>query len=77
MKLRIDLHTHSHYSDGISSPLDILRAAILKNLDGIAITDHNTLDGYFELKKYACGILLIPGYEVTTKAGHILVLGLE
>jgi len=47
------------------------------DLDGFAITDHNTLDGYFEVKNYDCGLMIIPGYEVETDAGHILVLGLE
>jgi len=57
LNLKIDLHTHSNYSDGIDSPLDILKAAILMDLDGFAITDHNTLDGYFEVKNYDCGEL--------------------
>ena len=77
MNLKIDLHTHSNYSDGIDSPLEILKAAILMDLDGFAVTDHNTLDGYFEIKNYDCGLMIIPGYEVETDAGHILVLGLE
>ncbi|MCK4822406.1 CehA/McbA family metallohydrolase, partial [bacterium] len=77
MNLKIDLHTHSSYSDGIGNPQDILEGAKKKGLDGLAITDHNTLEGYFEAKEYDTNLLLVPGYEVETEAGHILVLGLE
>lgn len=49
----------------------------MKSLDGLAITDHFTLDGYFEARSYETGLLILPGYEVPTDAGHVLVLGLE
>ena len=48
-----DLHIHSKYSyDGILEPKDIVKIAIKKGLDGIAITDHNTVKGALEAKKY-------------------------
>ena len=77
LNLKIDLHTHSSYSDGLGNPQDILECARKKGLDGLAITDHNTLEGYFKAKEYDSNLLLVPGYEVDTEAGHILVLGLE
>jgi predicted metal-dependent phosphoesterase TrpH len=46
-------------------------------LDGLAITDHNSLQGYLKAKELHTDLLIIPGYEVETDAGHILVLGLE
>ena len=77
LNLKIDLHTHSTYSDGLGNPQDLLKYARTKGLNGLAITDHNTLEGYFKTKECDSNLLLVPGYEVETEAGHILVLGLE
>jgi len=45
--MKIDLHTHSYYSkDGISSPENLIKAALKNGLDGIALTDHNTAKGW-------------------------------
>ncbi|MEM1569219.1 MAG: CehA/McbA family metallohydrolase [Candidatus Bathyarchaeia archaeon] len=75
--LKIDIHIHTVYSDGRGTVREILKIAKLKGLDGLAITDHDTLEGYFQAKIYRDGLLVIPGYEVHTDAGHVLVLGLE
>jgi predicted metal-dependent phosphoesterase TrpH len=77
LHLKIDLHTHSTCSDGLGRPEDIIESAKGKGLDGLAITDHNTLDGYFSVSDMEGDLLIIPGFEVETEAGHILVLGLE
>jgi len=51
--MKYDLHIHSKYSyDGILEPRDIVKIAIKRGLDGIAITDHNTVKGALEAKKY-------------------------
>ncbi len=68
--MKIDLHVHSYYSyDGASSPEKIIKRAKKIGLDGIAITDHNTIGGWKEAegaaKKY--GIFLIKGEEIKTK----------
>lgn len=78
--LRFDLHVHSDYSpDGHSSVEEILRAAQQKGLDGVAITDHDTTAGAIRAlevrDKVAPGLLVIPGQEISTKAGHLIVLG--
>lgn len=76
--MRCDLHTHSFYSlqDGVNSPEDIIKKAVSIGLDAVAITDHDTLNGYVHGKKYAervgCG--LVPGMEISSKEGHILGL---
>ena len=45
MALKIDLHSHSHYSgDGVSTLEDMIASAKRKGLHGFAITDHNTCD---------------------------------
>lgn len=51
--------------------------ARLRGLDGLVITDHNTLKGYYEALKVDSDLHILPGYEVETDAGHVLILGLE
>jgi len=77
LRLKIDFHVHTIYSDGKGSVRDVLKVAERKGLDGLVITDHNTVSGYLEAKSYGSRMLVLPGYEVTTDAGHILVVGLE
>lgn len=74
---KVDLHVHTVYSDGRGRVEEVLELARMKGLDGLAITDHFTLDGYFEAKTFETDVFVLPGYEVPTDAGHMLVLGLE
>lgn len=67
----IDLHTHTKYSDGADSVMELLRNAESKKLNIISITDHNTASAYDELEKmnykqYYTG-KIIPGIELNTK----------
>jgi len=74
--LTCDLHVHTNFSkDGESSVEDILRAAEAAGLDAIAITDHDSVDGAKKALTYETSVLVIPGIEITTKQGHLLVLG--
>jgi predicted metal-dependent phosphoesterase TrpH len=80
--LTLDLHVHTNYShDGRDSVKRIIERAIAKKLDGIALCDHNTMDGFFAAQKYVAdtnaNLILIPGIEVTTSKGHLLLLGIE
>ena len=61
--MKYDLHIHSKYSsDGILEVKEIVKAAIKRGLDGIAITDHNTIKGGIEAKKYETdGLKVIVG----------------
>ena len=62
----IDMHTHTWYSDGLFSPKNLIDQAIKKNLSGIAITDHDTLDSLEVAVIYASSkndFVLIPGIE--------------
>jgi len=77
LRLKIDLHVHTVYSDGHGTVGEVLETAKDKGLDGLAITDHETLEGYFEARASDCDLLVLPGFEVETDAGHVLVLGLE
>lgn len=78
--MRYDLHVHSNYSDGTCSPQALIEHARKLGLAGIAITDHDTLDGLAAARHYvdanAIPLEFIPGIELNTEAGasevHIL-----
>ncbi len=77
MLLKIDLHVHTCYSfDATSSLREVIVYAKKSGLDGIAITDHDTLKGARRALKLASkrGFMIIPGIEVTTLQGHVLGL---
>lgn len=76
MKL-IDLHVHSTASDGTASPRELAELALRQGLSAVAVTDHDTVLGYPELKEAGeeLGIETVPGIEISTKfhrAVHIL-----
>lgn len=67
MDAYIDLHLHTTKSDGCVSPQELLQQVKTSGLAAIAITDHDTLDGYFAAQPLAeeLGIELIPGVELS------------
>lgn len=75
MLIRADLHIHSTFSDGRASPLEILHTAVERALGAISITDHDTFRGGVVANRLATtyGILAIPGAEIRTDRGDILV----
>jgi hypothetical protein len=79
--MKFDLHIHSNYSDGRDEVKTILKAAVRRKLAGISITDHDTLRGSEKarkiIKEQKLDLILIPGAEVTTAEGHLLVLGVS
>ena len=79
--LRAELHVHSTYSDGSDTPDRIVRRAVELELDCLSVTDHDTVSGGLSAMDYArdenLDIQIIPGVEVTTSDGHLLVLGVE
>jgi len=78
--MKIDLHCHSYYSkDGICSPEKLIKTALKKGLDGIALTDHDTIAGWKEAIEAAkkLNAVLILGQEQKTKEGDILGLFLK
>jgi len=79
--MRFDLHVHSNCSDGRDAVRTILEAAAGRGLNGLSITDHDTLKGSRSamqvIREDRLDLILIPGAEVTTSEGHLLVLGIE
>jgi len=66
--MRIDLHTHSSVSDGTDTPAALLAAAADAGLDAVALTDHDTTDGWAaaELSRPA-GLTVVPGMELSCR----------
>jgi len=66
--LRFDLHTHTRASDGLLSPRELVVLAKRRSLAGIAVTDHDTVDGLGEALTTSEeeGYPVIPGVELTT-----------
>jgi hypothetical protein len=75
---RGDCHLHSVRSTGGElTPAQLTAAARAAGLDFVAVTEHNTTDGYADWIESAGGdLLVIPGQEVVTRTGHWLALGL-
>ena len=80
--LRADLHIHSYgefgsydVADTSMTPMAIVDTAIEKNLNIISITDHNEIQNSHTAIEYAKGkdILVLPGVEISTTQGHLLV----
>jgi 3',5'-nucleoside bisphosphate phosphatase len=66
--MSFDLHTHSNRSDGAFPPAQVVHAARDAGLEGIALTDHDTLDGYDEARAEGerIGVEVIRGLELST-----------
>lgn len=79
---RADLHVHTTFSDGTSTPEDLLNYyALHSEVNVFAITDHDTIDGALHAKDFAedhpdlFGHLeVIIGEEVSTRDGHVIGL---
>jgi len=63
-----DLHAHTIRSDGTFTPAEVVDLALERDLAGIAITDHDTLEGLDEAAEAADGrIELVPGIEFSAE----------
>ncbi|MCK4849857.1 MAG: PHP domain-containing protein [Phycisphaerae bacterium] len=75
----IDLHTHTTASDGSYSPTGLVELAEQVALEGLAITDHDTLAGLAEAQQAAEGanLELVNGVELACKVpvGTLHILG--
>ncbi|MCW2923106.1 MAG: hypothetical protein JWM98_510 [Thermoleophilia bacterium] len=76
---RFDLHTHSTASDGTLPPREVVALAAERGLAGIALTDHDTVDGIAEAQGIgdALGVRCIAGVELScfspaAREAHVL-----
>lgn len=81
--MKIDLHSHTHYSDGRLSPSELVMRAQNLQVDVLAITDHDTVAAVQEAvqcnAEYQRPMQIIPGIELSTSwhGFDIHVLGLN
>jgi len=81
--LRIDLHSHSTYSDGTLSPAALVQRAAARQVTMLALTDHDEVGGLEEAGAAAAqaGIHLVPGVEISVSWSaqtiHVLGLGID
>jgi predicted metal-dependent phosphoesterase TrpH len=79
MNRKVDLHTHTTFSDGFCTPAQLINKAKRSGIEVIGITDHDNINGLkeaFETGK-ELGIEVIPGVEISTeiKDREIHILG--
>ena len=65
----IDLHSHTDRSDGTFTPQELVAEAVRVGLSALAITDHDTFQGYYDAVPFAAeaGLELICGIELSTR----------
>lgn len=65
--MTIDLHVHSHYSDGTKSPAELVWLAAKSGVTALAITDHDTMDGVREAEEasFTSDVEVVPGVEMS------------
>ncbi len=80
--IQADLHIHTTYSfDSTITPKTLVEKLVAHSFIKVAaVTDHDTVDGLSVTQKLAAAypdILIIPGVEISTAEGDLLVLGTE
>ncbi|AFV01350.1 putative metal-dependent phosphoesterases (PHP family) [Dehalobacter sp. UNSWDHB] len=77
-RFEADLHCHTTASDGILTPEEVVKSAAEVGLKALAITDHDTINGWAEAEQAVAetGLCLVKGIEINTdwagKEVHIL-----
>jgi hypothetical protein len=77
-----DFHMHSSFSfDSLQTPKNIIKRSLKCGLSGIAVTDHNTINGALATRKsindMKCNLQVIIGEEVRTDIGDVIGLFLD
>lgn len=79
--MKVDFHCHTTASDGTLTPTQIIDLAVEHQVKLLAITDHDTTQGYQQAKDYALaqGVELIVGAEISCQwQGHTIhIVGLN
>ncbi len=67
--MRIDLHVHSTYSDGIYAPSALVELAVGRGVSALSLADHDCVDGIEEARNAArdTGIAIISGVELSSE----------
>ncbi len=70
---QFDFHIHSHCSDGARSPAELLALAARQGIQGISITDHDTVDAYALLPQAVepGHPMVLPAIEISAASGGV------
>lgn len=78
---KLDLHVHTSYSyDSVIDVKKLVKIARDIGLNGLAVTDHDTLRGLEKIREFigsSSDFIIVPGIEVTTNRGHLLLLNID
>ena len=81
--MKVDLHSHSYYSDGVFSPKEVIDFADIAGCSLFSLTDHDTTNGLSEAQERAkkLSINFIPGVEISAfwqnMTIHVVGLGID
>ena len=80
--MKCDFHLHSTVSDGQLTPSEVVERAVVRQLDAISLTDHDTIAGLTEAleKGKELGIRVLPGIEMScfdVTEVHVLIYNLD
>lgn len=81
----VDLHSHTNVSDGVLTPEQLVAAALERDVDVLAVTDHDTIDAVPRCRAAAEAdggrLTLVAGVEIScfveTTEIHVLGLGIR
>ena len=65
----VDFHTHSHFSDGVLAPTELVQRARQRGVGTLALTDHDTIAGLREARAAcdAAGMRFVNGVELSAQ----------
>jgi len=64
--MKIDLHTHTNFSDGTDRPSELINKALSQGITTLALTDHDTIAGWDEAREWLRpGLDLVLGAEIS------------
>ena len=79
MKQKVDLHSHTNYSDGFHSPEELVHKAKDAEITILSITDHDSVNAIEEATRIGekLGIEIIPGVEISSdlRGAEVHILG--
>ncbi len=80
--IRADMHIHTHYSDGVNLPENIIDEAKRRGVGLISVTDHDNCNAYTELAALKSErVKMVVGEEVSAYYGctkvHVLAYGMD
>jgi len=81
--MRYDFHAHTHYSDGVLSPSQLVMRAHEKGVELLAVSDHDSISGIEEAKEFvsskSLSLTVIQAIELSAQSdfGDIHIVGLN